>query len=323
MLTKQIEFDIANILTPNKFIPLYLERHYQNKADLYPHSIELHLTSACNYRCKHCSYRMRNKAATQIKESKCRQIIEEIVALKPAGVYFSGGGEPTTLKNWDKYAETLLDKGIDVALITNGSLIRDKHANLVARFNYMAVSVQAANRSTYEQITGGRCFEKLFTLPERIKSISASRCLVGSRSVLTTDNYLQTLQIYNRCIDAGYDYVIFIPVVDYEGRGIGLEKEHIDTLMQMIAGAQLDAKVTNLQQLFRQAFRYYDNDEPTVDFTPTSCNAVSQKTNAFVNYDGGIYLCQPYIGTTRMCIGNLYQHTFKEIWNSERANRVA
>ena len=41
-----------------------------------------------------------------------------------------------------------------------------------------------------------------------------------------------------------------------------------------------------------------------------------------MNYDGGVYLCQPDIGDKRYEIGNLNDSDFIEIWNSDGHSRV-
>jgi len=46
------------------------------------------------------------------------------------------------------------------------------------------------------------------------------------------------------------------------------------------------------------------------------------RSSAFVNYNGGVYLCQPDIGNNELEIGNLNDSTFKQIWNSDKHHKV-
>lgn len=50
--------------------------------------------------------------------------------------------------------------------------------------------------------------------------------------------------------------------------------------------------------------------------------AINIRANAFVNYCGGVWLCQPHIGDQRYCIGNLNEQRFANIWNSLRHKKV-
>ena len=313
-------FDIKNILTPNKFLPVYLERKNLQTEQLPPYSVELHLTSFCNYQCYHCSYGERNKSRQQVEDALIEDLIEDLVDLRPKGVYFSGGGEPTTLAGWDGYANRLLNSGIEVALITNGALISPQHMETISRLNYIAVSIYSTNPTAYRQITGGNRFESGFDLPGMIKAAKGN-CLVGARCVINRFNFMDVIDIYYKAMDSGYDYVIFIPEIDYESRGIVLDEAQIKQLMADVQenAGKIEATRTNLLRLWNSRFGYYRKEEE--DFSGL-CQAVTLRTNLFINYDCGLYLCQPHIGNENFCIGNLKHSRLKTLWNSVRHQEV-
>lgn len=307
--------DIKNLLNPNKFIPVYLSRHQLSPLSLPPFSVELHLTSICNYDCYHCSYSKRNMANEYLKDSYIEGLIDDLTSdLKPDSVYFSGGGEPTTLKNWDIYVNKLIDNEVEVSLITNGSLFNDNDIETLSRLSYLAVSIYSTNRETYGEITEGKNFDSSFSLPRKIKDIS-NRPTVGARCVINKFNYREVIDIYNKAIDSSYDYVIFIPEIDYEKSGITLKAHEIDYLSELASKANVDSRRTNLLDLVNRKFEYYRSYGDF--YKGINCQAIELRTNAFVNYDGGVYLCQPHIGNSRYCIGNIYDKRLSDIWNSD------
>ena len=313
------KIDIANLLNPNKFIPIYLERKNVDPLSLPPVAVEFHLTATCNYNCYHCSYGLRNKKRIFLPEDIIEVLVDDLIDMKIKCVYFSGGGEPTTLKNWDKYMDRLLNSGIDISLITNAALIKDEHLPLIRRINYIAISIYSTKEDIYKKITGGNSFSTYFTLPKRIKA-EPHRCIVGARCVINKFNYQDIFDLYLKAMDSGYDYIIFIPAIDYEKRGVALTDDQIDFLKNMVEKNldKIDNKKTNLLRLYKKSFSYYKVDKNY----KIGCQAVLLRTNAFVNYDGGVWLCQPLIGQDMYCIGNLYEKDFRQIWNSDRHIQV-
>ena len=129
------------LLNPNKIIPHYDNRYGSNKSILGPISAEFHWTSNCNYDCTHCSYGSRRQTTNYLKEDIIESLIQDLTDMDCKAVYLSGGGEPTIIKKWDAYAKQLIDNDVEVALITNGVAIRDKHIEIVRKMNYIAISV--------------------------------------------------------------------------------------------------------------------------------------------------------------------------------------
>ncbi len=319
------EIDIRNILNNNKFIPIWLQRESLGlKAydKLPPYSVELHLTSVCNYDCYHCSYANRRKSAVYLKQEIINGLIDNLInSTRAKGVYFSGGGEPTTLKNWDLYIKRLLENNIEVSLVTNGSLIKPQHLPIISNLNYIAISIYSIKSETAKKITGSKKIEHSFLLPEEIKKHSG-KTVVGARCVINRFNYDEIIDIYNKAIDSGFDYIIFIPEIDYENRGVCLTMEQVNKMRELVWSSSIDNKKANLELLAKNQFNYYPQADNKEIFNHIDCQAIKLRTNAFVNYDGGVYLCQPHIGNKTYCIGNIVNKRFEDIWNSEKHKKV-
>lgn len=313
--------DIKKLLSTEKFIPFYADRKTHPSFTLPPIAVELHWTSDCNYDCIHCSYGSRRQSKGRLSQECIQSVIEDLVSMKAAAVYLSGGGEPTVVKGWDNYARQLLDSGIEVALITNGVSLKNAQVDLLSRMNYVAVSVYSTDEREYKQITDSRYFDRQWTTPGLIKS-GAGKVIVGARCVINRINYRDIIQIYLKAKESGYDYIIFIPAVDYEGRGIGLGHKEQDQVKALVSEnrALFDAKFTNALDLLTRDINHYNQVDYRLDCINhiSGCPAVKIRANAFVNYCGGIWLCQPHIGNSRYQIGNLNENRFSEIWNSSR-----
>lgn len=311
---------LNNLIDNSKFIPIYLERKDCPRYALPPLAVEIHPTASCNYNCIHCSYGSRNKKMLSLRPDTMKNLVNSLIKMKVKSVYFSGGGEPATFINWHKYAETLLDNDVDVSLITNGSLLNDETLPVVRRMNYIAVSVYSFYEDIYKKITGGNSFDIYWNLVQRIRTKPA-RCIIGARCVINSMNYNHIFGIYEKVKNAGYDYIIFIPEIDYERRGISLTKEHIGTLSNDILThhTKIDVSFTNLLRITEDGFFYYGFEKQEHN---SDCRAVTLRTNAFINYDGGVWLCQPHIGQKKYCIGNINDDDIASIWNGPRHTDV-
>lgn len=315
---------LQDLLKTEKAIPHFLERTRSTNTVLSPISTELHWTSACNYDCSHCSYGSRRKDKGFLTPKITEDLLDDLISLKIKSLYLSGGGEPTVFRDWNKYASKALENKIDVALITNGILVDDQKLDLIRRMNYIAISIYSTDEQEYKQITGANNFDKQFSLAKKIKEF-AYRCIVGSRCVINNTNYNNIINIYQKAIEEGFDYVIFIPAVDYENNNIALDAEKLVVVKSLInENLQLiNEKNTNLLSVAKKDVNHYS----PVDYRKTmndyhECSMLEIRSNAFVNYDGGIYLCQPHIGNQDFCIGNLNEKRFIQIWNSDQHIKV-
>jgi radical SAM protein with 4Fe4S-binding SPASM domain len=316
--TRNNSVDLRQLLNPEKVIWPYSER--ENHTSLAPFSLELHLTSFCNYNCYHCSYQNRRSNLLVVNESNIKKLVSDIIDMEINGVYWSGGGEPTTIENFPTYIEEIANSKTEQALITNGILIHDQWISLLKRFNYIAISFQASKNSTYKKITGHNLRDRLYSNVRKLRGVLEDTIL-GARCVINRHNYKEVGQIYKDAKDLGFDYLIFIPAVDYEGRGdVELDIEEQDCLIEIVKdlAPSLDDSFTNLKRMMSLGVSHYKKDEKG----GFPCYANYIRGTGFINYDGGVWLCQPHIGNPKYCIGNINKHRLIEIWNSEMHCKV-
>lgn len=310
--------DLKKLINPEKAILPYSER--KNEAVCPPFSVELHLTSFCNYDCYHCSYQNRRTKHLVVQDTNIEMLVDDIVNMGVNGVYWSGGGEPTTIKNLPRYIEKTANSKTEQALITNGILISDQLMSQLVRLNYIAVSFQASNNETYKKITGCDTKDKLYLNIGKLRNI-LGKTILGARCVINKYNYREIALIHNDAKKLGFDYIIFIPVIDYEERGnIELSREEKNYLKEETENMMpyLDDSFTNIIDIVNRGVTYYKKD----DKLGYPCYANNVRATAFVNYDGGVWLCQPHIGNPTYSIGNIYESRFSKIWNSKRHNEV-
>ena len=121
----------------------------RGNASAYDFFIQWHLTERCNLRCRHCY--QEEKIKDEITFSEVNEIIEEVSGAlhdwaEAYDIEFSPsfnitGGEPFLRKDIFEILEALRNRGFDIYLLTNGTLIHEKEAEKLADLGIKGVQV--------------------------------------------------------------------------------------------------------------------------------------------------------------------------------------
>jgi MoaA/NifB/PqqE/SkfB family radical SAM enzyme len=132
-------------------------------------------TNVCNQACEFCSYGSgpeakraavvnpdkklwKNQQLFEGRDTMSREkMLETVQSLAEMGVKcveLTGGGEPTTYPHFDELVALLAERRIEVALVTNGTLITEERADLLGSvpFTWARVSIDAGNPADYARI---------------------------------------------------------------------------------------------------------------------------------------------------------------------------
>ena len=89
--------------------------------ELAPLSINLDLTTACNYRCTHCIDWDILNTKHKYDEEELRQSLRLMARRGLRSVILIGGGEPTLFPRFPAFVAFLKELGLQVAIVSNGS----------------------------------------------------------------------------------------------------------------------------------------------------------------------------------------------------------
>lgn len=311
-----------DFLNSNKILYPVIERisdYKKGNRNFMPWSVEIQPTAQCNHRCIHCSYEARNQNRESLSQPTMESLIDSIISMGVKGVYFSGGGEPCAYPDLAKYINRLCDNEIEVALLTNGTMLKNAGIYEIAdRLNYIAVSVPSCVKDNFKKITGVDKFDTVINVAKDIKYIHGENSPVIGARVIVTNLIIDEIEIiFDILKNNKFDYVLYKIVRDYEDRGLGVNeekalevKERIDAMMKQ---GLLDEKFTNLNHVF--------DYRKTVQFTG-KCFVNDMGLLANISPEGEVYANITEIGKKDFCIGNINSKPLQEIWNSERHNQI-
>ena len=296
-----------------------LSSYLKGKADYAPWSVEIHPTAKCNHRCIHCSYQERNESRVEMPKEMFQKLIESLVHMKVHGVYFSGGGEPCTYEGLPEGIRQLKQNGVEVALVTNGTLFERMGLMEVADcINYIAFSVPSCTEQMYEKITGRNLMGEVLSLPAKIKERWGEVApILGARVVVTNLIAEEVPYILATLKERNFDYALFKIVRDYEDRGLGVSEEMTeklkDEVQKLKEKGELDPSFTNLDRIF--AYRKPYNAEGI-------CHINRMGLLSAVTPEGDVYPNISEIGHDEFKVGSLQEQSFEDIWNGEMHRRV-
>ena len=116
-----------------------------------PVSINLDLTSACNFACPHCVDSTIINTTSYLEFENISASIETMVDHGLLSVILIGGGEPTLHKDFEAIVRLLKDKRLQVGVVTNGSrLSKVSHVvELLEEGDWVRLSLDAGNGDTF------------------------------------------------------------------------------------------------------------------------------------------------------------------------------
>ena len=121
-----------------------------------PIHLQLVPTNRCNQGCLGCAYRMKGYPSNEqfqeqdeIPWSKLQEIIEDCRSMGVRAIELTGGGEPTVHPHFLDLGYLICDSGIDLGIVTNGSLWTPEHTHLALKAKWVRFSLDAGSADTY------------------------------------------------------------------------------------------------------------------------------------------------------------------------------
>jgi MoaA/NifB/PqqE/SkfB family radical SAM enzyme len=115
------------------------------------------LTYQCNFKCGHCYVPASYKKRYQKIELKTREVFSILDQLKEAGCFYLGftGGEPFLRKDIMPILWYARERGFQVIIYTNGSLINEKIAKELGSIdpNKVDITIPAISKKAFESIS--------------------------------------------------------------------------------------------------------------------------------------------------------------------------
>ena len=146
-----------------------------------PISINLDLTTACNFSCPFCVDSKLINAGKSLTLEDVQKTIDTLHAHGLLSVILIGGGEPTLHKDFGKVVRYLKSKRLQIGIVTNGSRLEkiEAVAEALREKDWIRISIDAGGEGTFKdlhlpktQVTLNRILEKAKKVKEKNPAVS-------------------------------------------------------------------------------------------------------------------------------------------------------
>ena len=280
--------------------------------DTTPVTWELDPTNLCNHDCIGCYAKgaggRANNESIGLKEGK--NYIDQICELNTKAISFTGGGDPMINKDTPEFIRYSKSKGLDVGMVTNGTIFSDESIDTVIKNNsWIRVSLDAGSDKVYSIIRRvpspgpaglDKAIKNLAKLSARKKELN-SDCTIGAgflTSELTNPDMIAATKM---CRDAGIDYISFRPF-----HGDYTIPDDIKKCREM---------ETDSFKVHFSEFKY--DSKYTKQYTVCRGQSFSGVINVHK-----VFVCCHLRGVTKYELGDLRENSLSEIWHSEKRKHI-
>ncbi|MBU4501969.1 MAG: radical SAM protein [Nanoarchaeota archaeon] len=218
-------------------LPYHLDRvkAWLEGERIAPITIDWSLTRACTYKCIYCYGQLQENPREKITEKAAFDFLDDAAEIGVKATSIVSDGESTCspiLYDVIKHGKEL---GLDMALGTNGYLLKDKRLHdILPCLTYLRFNISAGEPDRYAYIHGvpKSYFHKVYNTMKRCVKIKEEQGLdvtIGLQMVLMPDFEDQIIPLAKLGKDIGVDYTIIKHCTDNELGSLGIDyKKYFD-----------------------------------------------------------------------------------------------
>ena len=185
--------------------------------DIYPLYIEIAPFGGCNHRCIFCALDYLKYQPNIIRTQKLKEFLRDIAARGTKSVMFAGEGEPLLHRDIAGLVSYAKKRGLDVAITTNGVLLRQELLNKVLGYlSWLRISLNAGTAKTYAKVhrSHPQDFAQVMANLRQAVSLRNKKkypCVIGVQLLLLKQNYREVSRLAKALKQLGADYLIIKP----------------------------------------------------------------------------------------------------------------
>ncbi|MEM2917531.1 MAG: radical SAM protein [Candidatus Bathyarchaeia archaeon] len=290
--------------------PRKIEQNLYNLRQLY-----LHITRACNLRCKHCYVEAGEPLDHELTAPEMLRVIDDFATLGGETLIITGG-EPFLRKEalYGIFKEAK-NVGIkEIFIETNGTLLSNHDIDKCKKYDInLAVSLDGAVPETNDFIRGSGTYQKTI---ETIKKLVSANVKVKIGMTIMKLNYKEAQKMVLLAKKLNVNSLSF-SVVRAIGRAeanrnllLSLEEMYTIIIDSWKKARELEV-TTQLEDQFKSFEKLTRRD---------TCGAGTARL--LVSSNGDVYPCNMFLEFPEFKAGNLRKQRLKEIWENAEALKV-
>ena len=280
-----------------------------------PVSINLDLTTACNYRCTHCIDWDILNTKHKYKEQELRDSLRLMAERGLRSVILIGGGEPTLYPRFADFVAFLKELELQVAIVSNGSrgeVLVEAAAHMDER-DWIRLSLDSGSNELFVEMhrptKRGLDLDEICSWIPKIKERNAA-VRVGFSYIIVwggasrddeklCENIDEIVMAAERAKAAGFDYIGFKPVLERRPDGAEvMDPEKTETELDRVV-ARIRREVDRAKELADDDFDVYESINLRL-LEEVNCHMQALRQ---VLTPTGLYNCPAHRGVEKARIG--------------------
>ena len=284
----------------------------------------------CNLRCYFCitqRYLRTNRAEVgemrQLPTEYMFRLVNFLASWGVRGLCISGGGEPSLHKDIHRIIQHAVEAGMDVAFVTNATLITDKLAEALMQCRWVALSIDSGDFQTYNKVKGVNLFDQAVVNIAKLAQLRTktnSKVDLCFKFLIVPENQHQ---IYNACKLAKE-----LGVQDFHARPVDFERDDIE------GARKLNMDIDSIHEQFEKCHKLDSKDfhvytithkfDPKfhVKYDYSACLAAPILLPILT--DGNAYLCVEHKMEEKYRLGSCYPdpENILDWWGSDKHRQM-
>ena len=283
-----------------------------------PITIDCALTPKCTYNCVYCYGQLQRPEDQPLSWERIALFLDDAAEIGVKAVSFVSDGESTCSPYLYDAILRGYNNGLDMALGTNGYLLKDDRLNdILPVLTYLRFNMSAGEPDRYAEIHGCKeeCFDKVCNTIKKAVAIKKQQGLavtIGLQMVLMPQFQDQIIPLTKLGKELGVDYFVIKHCSDDEQGSLGVDYSKYDDMVELLKEAENYSDETYLvkakwSKIFSSGKRTYSRCY--------GAPLILQMSGSGLVAPCGMLFADKY---KHFHIGSIKEQSFKEIWNSDR-----
>lgn len=287
-----------------------------NRVPFTPPRIDLEPNNTCNLRCRHCQVTYWSKPAVHMDMPAFNRVLSQFSGL--LSIKLQGMGEPLLNRELVAMLREGERRGISMEFFTNGTVLSHEHTVQLLKLNKtrIIISVDGATAETFESIRVGSSFEKVIgNVRELVKSRGNSRYPeVSLATVITGRNLHEVPAIVRLAGELRVDHLTLqTSLTDWGKKEINDYNKSIRVKLESGDMTDILNEARRVAAELNVDLRIY-----TQDYYSRKNKCYWPWKRAFIAANGDVVPCCIIADADTMKMGNVFEQSFAEIWNSPK-----
>lgn len=289
-----------------------------------PVYVRIKPTNKCNHNCSYCHYKNSYLSLDDynpLEEIPREKMIETIGCFDELGVKavtFSGGGEPLLYPYIEEAIDLINTIGIDMSIITNGSLLKGNKAKLLAKSKWVRISIESTNDREYCRIRGIKAgaFDNLCNNISDFSKIKNDTCELGVNVVVNDSNCHEILEMSKLMKSLGVNHVKFSPMITNN------TKEYHSSFKEEVTKQLREAEKAFNGDGFRIIDLYTSDFSDSVIFERQYSRCPIKEIICVIAANSKVYFCHDKAYLRDGLVGSIKNKSFKQLWLSKETTEL-